>query len=51
MFGFLDVSEEDVSPIVLGIGSVGCKIVDDIFKSSYLDAIEVKKYMFTHLQK
>lgn len=48
MFEFLDASEEYVSPVVLGIGSVGCKIVDDIFKSSDLEEADIKKYIFTH---
>lgn len=51
MFDFLDAPEEDVSPIVLGIGSVGCKIVDDIFKSGDLEETDVKKtYVHSSLE-
>ncbi len=51
MFEFLDAPEEYVSPVVLGIGSVGCKIVDDIFKSNDLEEADIKKiYIHSSLE-
>ncbi|MCD6617839.1 cell division protein FtsZ [Aeromonas veronii] len=43
MFEFLDASSEDITPIVLGIGSVGCKIVDSMFNDNGLQDRDVRR--------